>query len=149
MAGAIRRCSNNEKELLWEEGIKRKMTNRIIAASTQLRFGSKRLNVESADHVRLGDFFHSDREEIEDDFLGDMVTEAMPKPPLTLNTIAKCANNRINYWGLIYGKNHKQERMSALEFLIRMHGETPKLFTIAVIVAVWEQMTTDYVDKII
>ena len=47
--GPIRRCRNNEKELLRGDESKRIMSNRAISATTQLKFGSGRVGAEGSD----------------------------------------------------------------------------------------------------
>ena len=54
----IRRCSNSEKEMFYAEGAKCIATNRIIKATAQLRFGSKRLGSDGRDYGLSGDSPH-------------------------------------------------------------------------------------------
>ena len=59
--GAILRRINNEKELIWEEGIKCNMSNRVIDATTKLKFGPKRLGAEGTEYAQQEDFSPMDR----------------------------------------------------------------------------------------
>ena len=147
LTGAIRRRSNNEKDLFREDGIKYNMSNRIIAATIQLEFGSKRVGAEGEDYAQLGDFLHMGRGRVGDSFACEK-TDASHKPPLTLNTFAKCVNNQIHYRWLIFGKSQRK-RKAAAECLVRMRDEAPKLPKIPVLVSVWGQMMMDYDDKVI
>ena len=52
--------------------------------------------------ARMGDSPPTDRGEFEDDVLGEAKAELASKPPLILNTFAKCVNNQLNYLRLAF-----------------------------------------------
>ena len=149
LAQAIRRSSNDEKEIFLDAGVRCPVANRIAFATANLRFGAKRIGSEDRQSALLGDFLHSDRETIEDFVLNDTRPEPKPKQPATVHMFSKCATNQTNYFGLVYGTNHVKERMDAIRFLMRLREDTPRLFTVSFLTSVWEQLNADYTNKIV
>ena len=78
----------------------------------------------------------------------DATAVAVPKPPLALDTFAKCVNNQINYWGVDIRKNHKRER-DGFGMPYQNARGAPKLFATPLLASFWEQMVSDYDDKVI
>ena len=51
-------------------------------------------------------------------------------------------DNQINYWGWVFRKNRIHERKSALESLVEMHDEGPKLLATPLLASFSEQVAT-------
>ena len=55
--------------------------------------------------------------------------------------------NQINYFGIIYGNRHREERIKAIRFLLEIHEGTPDLLTVEFTGSAWEQMKYDFFTK--
>ena len=69
------------------------------------------------------------------------------KEPYSIHAFERAVKNQIRYWGMLFGRQHERARAKALDFLTRLHDDTPDLFCVNFLVMTWEEMTRDYVDK--
>ena len=67
--------------------------------------------------------------------------------PTTIRGFAMAVTNQINFFGPAYGGRHREERIEALRFLLRIHEDTPDLPTVEFISVVWEQANCDFFTK--
>ena len=95
----------------------------------------------------LSDFISIANTTLEDWAITDEKLGRMLTPPATLHAFTKAVANQINFFGLIYGEEHKNERFAALKFLIEIHEGTPELFSVDFLNHVWEQLNFDFFEK--
>ena len=147
LINTLRSASNNDKEIFRDAHVKCPINNRVCQASATLKFGTKRIGSEDDTTCLLSDFASVPTTMLEDWFLEDEKLERRLGAPTTIHGFAKAVTNQINYFGLIYGDRHREERIQALRFLIGIHEGAPELFTVEFIGIVWEQMNYDFFMK--
>ena len=147
LTATLRRSSNNDKEVFRDAYIKCPINNRICQAAATLRFGAKKLTVDDEQAALLSDFGSVSSTVLEDWTLTDEKLERRLTSPNTLHAFSKAVTNQINFFGLIFGNEHRNERFAALKFLIEIHEDTPELFSVDFLNHVWEQLNFDFFEK--
>ena len=147
LINTMRDASNNDKEIFRDAYVKCPINNRVCQASATLKFGTKRIGSEDDATCLLSDFASVPTTMLEDWFLEDEKLERRLGAPTTIHGFAKAVTNQINFFGLIYGGRHREERIQALRFLIEIHEDTPELSNVDFISSVWEQMNYDFFTK--
>ena len=147
LTATLRRSSNNDKETFRDAHIKCPINNRICQAASSLRFGAKKLAGEGEQASLLSDFGSVASTTLEDWAPPDEKLELRLTPPATLRAFTEAATNQINFPGLIYGKEHKNERFPSLKFLIEIHEDAPGLFSVDFVNRVWGQLDFDFFEK--
>ena len=146
----VRDFANNHKDKQIEENLRCVISNRLAIASGTLKWGTKRLDGVDDNTVLLSDFLLADMEKIESHYLIDGKAETRTaKEPYSIHAFERAVKNQIRFWGMLYGRQHERARSKALDFLLRLHDDTPDLFCVNFLVMTWEEMTRDYVDKTI
>ena len=63
--------------------------------------------------------------------------EPRNKRPDSLDISLRCAKQHIGIWCMIYGNEHREERIQATHTLERLHGARTDLFTISALANAW------------
>ena len=142
---SLRRQPTGLEHQLWEAEIRVPLNNRIIngMALNSWRVDDGRKGRK--DSILLNDCYPLDSLSSDGFKLVGEKVEDHSKPPLTIYTFAKMARQQSRLSSSIYGEEHLQERLSAIEKLGEIHEECPDYFTAPFIAEVWERMMHQYV----
>ena len=147
LINTLRSAPNNDRETFRDAHMKSPANNRISHDSANLKFGTKRMGAEDDSTCLLSDFASVPATFLEDWFLDEDKMERRFPDPNTIHAFAKAVANQINYFGIIYGRRHREGRIRSLRFLLGIHEDTPDLFTVEFIGIVWDQTNYDFLTK--
>ena len=145
---AIIRQSVAERDAIWELGIRAPFGNRICAVAASLTWGTID-DTDVGEEVLLLPDRYPVAQEVYDRFaITGMKYEARGEQPTTLEYFARCTKQHIAIWCLCFGVHRKEERMTATHTLEKLHEAHPDLFSTAIIVEAWGEMTYRYIAEI-
>ena len=89
-------------------------------------------------------------EELFDDYVppSEYKIEARPKQPLDMLKWARQARNGIWVACLAYGAEHWDERSEALDYLIRLHEDRPRKYTVKYVQDAWEELNARWWEEL-
>ena len=66
------------------------------------------------------------------------------KQPATVHMFVKIDRQKTGLYAAVYGEEHLNERLNAIDRLGELHEECPEFFTLSLISEMWERMTYQY-----
>ena len=136
----LRSAPTNDKEIFRDARLKCPINNWARHSPASLKFGTTRMGAEDEFACLL-----SDSPSVPTT-VSDKLGRRLPAP--WGNTcIAKAVADQINYLGLIYSSRRREERISALRFLLEIHEVDPEFPTVGFICSVWGRAHYDFFKK--
>ena len=141
---SLRRQANTLKHRLWELKIRTPFTNRLVTGVALASWGAEDGQLGQKDAILLNDCFPLDSQAFYRFKLADDKIEPHGTAPATMYMVTKMARQQARLFAAVYGKEHRPERMLAIERLSDIHEDFPGFFTSAFIAETWERMTSQY-----
>eukprot|EP00971_Amphidinium_carterae_P335827 6471875-Amphidinium_carterae.2 len=141
LARALKKTFETSHTTFRSTGFPTLPTNRIILGSVKMQFGGK-------DHKNLGpaslsvaDFPTIRDEEAENYSVSvDWKLETRPREPPTYLSWQRQARNEVKAFGCLFGTEHNEERLEALDWLCNRHEGDNHKFPLDYVKATWEEL---------
>ena len=121
------------------------MNNRIVNGMALNSWGADDGRTGHKDAILLNDCYPLDSLSFGRFKLVEEKVEDHRKPPLIIYMFAKMARRQSRLFSSIYGEEHLQERIAAIEKLGKIHEECHDYFAAPFIAEVWARMMHQYV----
>ena len=141
---ALRSQSNGLKHTLWDLKIRVPRTNRIATGMALGRWGAEGGKYGSEEAIMIGVCFPLDSQSCgQFRHIGDNL-EARGEPAQTAHMFANTARQQSRLYAAIYGEEHLNERLDAVDRLNEIREEFPEFPTANVLVGTWGRMVFQY-----
>ena len=141
---ALRRQANSLKHTLWDLKIRVPITNRIASGMALINWGAEDGVHGSKDAIMLGDCYPLDSQNFESFRISGDKTEDHGKQPATVHMFVKMARQQSRLYADVYGEEHLNERLNAIDRMSDIHDECPEFSTASFLSETWERMVYQY-----
>eukprot|EP00971_Amphidinium_carterae_P043437 854826-Amphidinium_carterae.2 len=124
-------------------------SNRILLGLARLEWGGKDHRHLTSGALSVADFPTARVEELEQYVPPeDMKPEHRPRDPPTYLSWARQARNGIKVFACIYGREHEDERLAALDNLCRKHETDEHKYPLDFLRGAWEELNWRWVEEL-
>ena len=144
----LRRQARSERDRVWRDKVRFLITNRVAKGSSTGRFGSFDGEGSEEVSITIADCFSSEAVKYRTGTWDGSKLEEKKSEPHTMSCFISSEKQEAKLFCLLYGSEHKKGRTSALKHFEESHGEKPGLFTVTLLVEIWNRTWAEYGEAV-
>ena len=141
---SLRRQANALKHRLWKSKIRTPLNNRLIDGMALVSWGAEDGRIGKKDAILLNDCYPLDSSAFDRFKVIGGKIEEHGRPPATMYMFRKMARQQSLLFAEVYGEEHLNDRMQAIERISDIHVDCPDFFAATFITETWGRMTYQY-----
>ena len=118
--------------------------NRIATGMSLISWGAEDGQTGSNDAIMMGDCYPMDSKSSDRFRVSGEKIEEPGRLPTPVHMFAKMARKQAMLYAAVYGQDHLNERLDAIERLIGVHDECPEFSASQFLSETWDRMVYQY-----
>ena len=140
----LRRQADILKHTLWDLKIRAPIRNRIASGMALVNWGAEDGVRASKASIMIGDCYPLGSHSFESFRVSGDKTEDHGRPPSTVHMFAKMARQQSRLYAAVYGSEHLNERLDAIDRMSETHDECPGFSAASFLSETWKRMVYQY-----